>query len=204
MATPTNTNITLASFYNDEGKLIKINIRKYYDYLNKQDKNEISDFIYQRLFCRYIKPFLFDNENFKREYRNGFSIMANCCLLIETLQSFRNGWGDTDKKSKLAFQQFLTSDKFFIELNSFQDAFYINVRCGILHQGETNGGWKISRSHKKLFDSASFTIDALTFLNRLVKSLKTYCDELKTEDWNSKSWKNCRAKIKRIIVNCQC
>lgn len=203
MTKPIDTNITLASYYDSDKKLVKITVRKYYDYLNQKDQNGISEFIYQRLFCRYLKPFLFDNDDFKKEFRNGFSIMANCCLLIETLQSFRNGWGDTHKKSKLTFQQFLTTDKFFTELNTHQDDFYMNVRCGILHQGETNGGWKISRNYKKLFDTSTLTVDALTFLTRLEKSLKGYCEELKTEDWDSKTWKKCRAKVKKIIDNCQ-
>lgn len=203
MTKPIDTSIILASFYDSDKKLIKITIRKYYDYLNQKDKDGISDFIYQRLSCRYLNPFLFDNEIFKNNYRNGFSIMANCCLLIETLQSFRNGWGDTHKKSKLTFQQFLTTDKFFTELNTYQDDFYTNIRCGILHQGETKGGWKISRNFKKLFDSTTLTVDSLTFLNRLDKSLKNYCDDLKTEDWNSTTWKKCRTKLTKIIANCQ-
>lgn len=204
MSRKIDTSIVLASYYDKNKKLEKITIHKYYDYLNHKDKNAISDFIYQRLFCRYLKPFLFDNSDFKKEFKNGFSIMANCCLLIETLQSFRNGWGDTHKKSKTAFQQFLTTDTFFSELSTHQDNFYENIRCGILHQGETKGGWKVSRSNKKLFDETTLTVDSLTFLDRLDKSLKGYCGELKTEDWDSKTWKKCRIKINKIIDNCRC
>ena len=63
--------------------------------------------------------------------------MANCCLLIETLQSFKNGWEDSGNKSALAFRQFLSTEKNFEVFLNKEQEFYANVRCGILHQGET-------------------------------------------------------------------
>ena len=203
MANLSDTTVLLANYYDDEGKQKKISIRNYYDYINVQSKKDIANLIYQRLYSRYLKLFDFADKTFKSQYRNGFAIMANCCLLIETLESFKNGWEDTLKLSEKAFEQFFTTDNFFIELKTFENDFYKNVRCGILHQGETLNGWKISRMYKSLFDSKTNTIDSLTFHFRLKKSLKQYCDDLESEDWNSILWRLCRKKIKHIIDNCR-
>ena len=199
----TDTTILLANFYDKDGKQKKISIRNYYDYLNAKNKKDIANLVYHRLYSRYLKPFEFTDKKFNTEYRNGFAIMANCCLLIETLESFKNGWEDTLKLSEKAFEQFFTTDKFFTELKTFESDFYKNVRCGILHQGETLQSWKISRMYRKLFDPNTKTIDSLTFHFRLNKSLKEYCNNLQTEDWNSILWKRCRKKIGHIIDNCR-
>lgn len=204
MASSIDTTVLLANYYNKEGKQTKVSIRNYYDYLNNRDKKSISIFIYHRLYSRYLKPFEFANKSFNTQFRNGFSIMANCCLLIETLESFKNGWEDTLKLSEKAFEQFFQTDKFFSEFIAFEKDFYRNVRCGILHQGETLQGWKVTRMNRNLFNSGTKTVDALTFHSRLKKSLKQYCDDLESEDWNTVIWRRCRKKIKHIIDNCRC
>ena len=138
--------IELARYYDDEKDcIVAITISDYTDLINNKDKNGISDFIYNRLFSRYLKPYSYNNCEYQRKYKNGFSMMANLCLLIETLQSFKNGWGDSDRRSKKAFQQFFNDNAHFSEVNSEAVSIYKNVRCGILHQGETTGGWKVSR-----------------------------------------------------------
>ncbi len=88
--------------------------------------------------------------------------MANCCLLIETLQSFKNGWGDTDGKSGLAYRQFFSTDTNFTELNQKGGEIHRHMRCGILHQGETTGGWKINRADNQELVQDK-TIDSILF-----------------------------------------
>lgn len=126
---------------------------------------------------------------------------SNCCLLIETLQSFKNGWGDSDRKSGQAFKQFFLSDKNFNELKTKGQLFYEHIRCGILHQGETTGGWKIKRTGTKLFDDKNLIVNANTFANRLEKSLKEYAEQLKSDKWDSELWDNFRTKMRKIISN---
>jgi hypothetical protein len=74
----------------------------------------------------------------------GFAIMALCCLLIETLQSFREGCGSTlttvvFKKALRppAFREAFANDK-------VAESFVKGVRHGILHEAETRG-WVIWR-----------------------------------------------------------
>ena len=195
-----DASIELARYFDSKRVKKIITIKDYTEFTNKPDKDSISHMAYQRLHSRYLKPFLFNDKRFKREYKNGFSIMANCCLLIETLQSFRNGWRDSNGRSEQAFKDFFDRDKNFHELKSKGKDIYKNIRCSILHQGETCNGWKIGRSGKTFVDGK--TISAITFSKRLEKSLMDYRDELKKSEWDSEIWDNFRVKMRQIIANC--
>ena len=205
----------LASVKNKE-----IKIEDYLKWELEEDKISISNFFYHRLHSRYLKPFEYKSKLYAIDYKNGFSIMANCCLLIETFISFQKlELVDTKYKSRECF------GIFFTEYNSFsefaQDAFnekgklktrdegggpndfYDNVRCGILHLGETRNGWKITRKiSSPLFDETTKTINATKFSNRLKQVIKDYAEELENADWDSDIWKCFRVKMKAIIDNC--
>jgi hypothetical protein len=60
----------------------------------KSQQSQIADFVYDRFFERYIRPI----ESLDRTDKNGFSIMAVSCIMIESLVSFKNGWEDTKNK----------------------------------------------------------------------------------------------------------
>lgn len=203
MKTTIDTSIELARWFDENGIKHSLTIEKYLALVGDKDKEQISKFIFQRLYSRYLKPFSFKNKDFKEQYKNGFSIMANCCLLIETLQSFKNGWGDSNKKSELAFKQFLGSEERFAAFAKKERDFYIHVRCGILHQGETTGGWKISREGKTLFESASLVVDSIKFAEALKSCLDEYINNLKSAEWDSDLWDNFRVKMRKIISNCE-
>ncbi len=197
-----HTTIEIARWFDKDGVEINITIQQYLDFVTAQNQTQIADFIFQRLHSRYLKPFLYDDAKFVKEYKNGFSIMANCCLLIETLQSFKNGWGDSDRKSGQAFKQFFKSELNFAAFIGREQAFYEHIRCGILHQGETTGGWTVNRSGTNLFDDESLVVDSVRFAKELTISLKNYSDNLKTAEWDSELWDNFRTKMRRIISNC--
>jgi len=196
-------NISLAKYTDPvTNKEINITIDKYLEYIKNKEKYHVADFLYHRLHSRYLKPFMFDDINYKKKYKNGFSILANCCLLIETLESFKNGWGDSYNKSEIAFIQFFKRDKYFAEFNTKGKEFYKNVRCGILHQGETTGGYKITRNGKVLFDAKTKTINAYIFSTRMEKSLDAYKKQLVDSEWDSEVWDNFRTKMRKIVENC--
>jgi hypothetical protein len=198
----------------------KIDISKYRKLEHSKDKKSLSDIFYNRLYDRYLKPFTYNAEDFRKEYKNGFSIMANCCLLIETYMSFKEKHLiDTNGKSNECFRLFFTQSTFFEifakggvdengKLKSKKQGgrpneFYSNVRCGILHIGETKNGWKIRRDLKTpLFDEATKTINATKFANALEKEIKSYTSKLKKSDWSSNEWVNFRLKMDDIIKNC--
>lgn len=165
----------------------------------EQNKQEIIRFIHKRFKERYITPLRGD-----RSEKHGFCTMAICCLMIETLESFRHGWGDTRGKSKKAFDEFFKWCKENkLELGVFDPKdFYKGVRCGILHQGETTNGWRIRRKGP-LYDPSAKIINATAFHNELENALKRYLSALEESDWESKIWQNLRRKMKHVIANCQ-
>lgn len=159
------------------------------------DRDGIANFIYERFHERYITPF--DNNN-----KSGFIMLASGCLMIEALESFWQGWPKSPN-SALAFCQFFDREDRFSLLHGYSQEFYTHVRCGIMHQGETTGGWHIRRDLRVLFDSPSKTIDATVFLREMDGSLSDYCAKIKTAQWECKQWSNLRKKMKGICANTQ-
>lgn len=210
-----NTNTILGRIEKKE-----IDIDEYLKIENLKDKKSLANFFYNRLFDRYLKPFTYQSPDFRKEYKNGFSIMANCCLLIETFMSFREKHLiDTNGLSNECFRLFFTESKAFgvFSKDAFDkngklktrrqggrpNEFYSNVRCGILHTGETKDGWKIKRDYRTpLFDEVTKTINATKFANTLKKEINEYAIELEKSEWTSKEWINFRLKMADIIRNC--
>jgi len=195
--------VELARWYDENDKENSVNINTYLNYVESENKQAIANFILNRFHSRYLKPFLYvGNSEFKRLYKNGFSIMANCCLLIETLESFKKGWKNTIGRSERAFEDFFKSEPQFAMFKGFEKSFYKNVRCGILHQGESTGGWRIRRAGK-VFDTETFEINSVLFAEVLLMTLKSYSTKLEQSDWNSEIWVNFRKKMNTIIENCR-
>jgi hypothetical protein len=163
-------------------------------------RQKIADFFRERMRERYIEPV----RVLGRDEKNGFSIMAVSCLLIETYETFRQGWPSSDNKSALAFCYFFDREDLFRDFKGFAQQFYKNVRCGILHQGETTGGWHITRKKgKPLFDRATRTVHATKFHKRLACVIDRYRDELKAQPLANEVWKSFLRKMKATIENCE-
>ena len=191
--------------YVSEDQSENVTVADYKQWSADKKKDKLANFIYERLYRRYIKPHEFHDEKYKREYKNGFSIMANCCLLIETLESFHKGWGNTCGKGALAFSCFFSRHAHFsaFKREDVSDQFYRDVRCGILHQGETAGGWKITRKpNTPLFCLTKKEINANKFSKALKQSLEDYKNSLTSSDWESEIWRNFEKKMGAILKNC--
>jgi len=117
----------------------------------------------ERFFRCIDALFELDQEANRNEpVRPGFSIMALCCLLIETLQSFyRGGRGTPDtgaheappqpdwKRTTRAFKEFLKTSKHFnVDFHNTQirGDFAVYFRHAILHEAETRRGWLIEKT----------------------------------------------------------
>ena len=86
---------------NDQTKLSSnVTVRQYRDMVQGVKKDEIADFLEERFQERYIKPFS------SSQIKHGFSMMSIACLMIESLESFRQGWSNSNSKSALAFCYF--------------------------------------------------------------------------------------------------
>jgi hypothetical protein len=120
-------------------------------------RKALHDYFDTRLRLRYLDPIriLQENGTFQGE---GFSIAAIQCTLIEFLESTVQGRnyryrhnGDPPlgpyeySNSSDLFVQFLTTrTPFDAEFDpALARKFYENVRCGLLHEARTKGGWTI-------------------------------------------------------------
>jgi hypothetical protein len=67
---------------------------------------------------------------------SGFAVLSLDCVLVETMQQFRNGAKNTpNRKGQQYFIDFLTGTAFaqhFAEETA--KIFYTEIRCGLLHQ----------------------------------------------------------------------
>ncbi len=134
----------------------------------------------------------------------GFAILALCCLLIETLQSFRAATAPTAKVAARCSYPAgpcirpttSTADRFvaFLRLPAFGGAFaekagekvardFVNgVRNGILHEAETRG-WKVWRDLPggRILESQDdgYLLSWSNFRRALVKEFGQYAQELR-------------------------
>jgi len=210
--------MTLFTRHYKDKKLIEVSMDEIGTLINDSHNKElIAEYIYQRLYNRFLKIFDFksdlqDNYTkatkvekrnvFNEEYKNGFLIMTSCSLLIETFASFLVGHNktpngqSTDMFNKV-FEYAETKDN---KLKVFKNGkFYSYIRCGLLHQGETYGKFIITRKGKDLYKGD--TINANIFLKSLNELLDSYRLDLINLKWDSKEWDACRMKIRHIINN---
>ncbi|CSC77315.1 Uncharacterised protein [Vibrio cholerae] len=75
-----------------------------------------------------------------------------------------------------------------------------HIRCGILHQAETTGGWRIRRKGE-LVDKNEKIINATKFMNALESELNAYLHKLEIEDFTDLVWVNLLKKIDFIASN---
>lgn len=161
-----------------------------------RDRDAIGGFFIERFTERFVTPV----ESTPVVAKHGFTMMALSCLLIETLESFWSGWPTTDGRSQLAFCQFFSRTSRFHSLLGHVPGFYKHVRCGILHQAETTGGWRIRRQGP-LFDPVALTINATAFHRELQREILNYGSLLRTEPWDGERWVLFRKKMKAICAS---
>jgi len=173
-------------------------------------KEPMIKFIHHRLNGRYIQPLL----HFQDGYASGFLMMAASCLLIEAIQSFYQGLDTTNGCSTESFKSFFKREKEFFpkfeecfpkyaDNRAKKENFYSNIRCAILHQAETTGGYRIVRDKSPLFDKNEKTINADKFVEALEKCLDKYFKDLRSSSIDSLHWKNAIKKITFICDNCR-
>jgi len=142
---------------------------------------------------RYVEPI--------RAKESGFAMMAISCLMIEALESFIQGWSSSAGRSEKAFGLFFDRFDAFSAFREHKSDFYRHVRCGILHQAETTGGWRIRRGKAPLLDSEGRTVNAKLFLDALVSVLESICGELKTASMDEGLWQNVLLKMDALVEN---
>jgi hypothetical protein len=166
-----------------------------------ENKQYIINFIDHRLRRRFIVPIKAIPEGSK----SGFMIMAVVCLLIETLQQFYKGDIETkNRQNAEAFKKFFEDQSIlFPGCAARSKTFYTKIRCGILHQAETKGGYRILFNDGPLFDAEEKTINATIFLAAIEECFNQYLDRLRQSESNQPLWTKAIKKLRFICDNCQ-
>ena len=85
----------------DDTKLAsRFTVADYKKAYGKRDREAIAEAIRRRFTERYVSPVS------KSKAKHGCTLMAISCLMIETLESFRQGWRSTDGLDEQAFHLF--------------------------------------------------------------------------------------------------
>lgn len=110
----------------------------------------------------------------------GFSIMALCCLLVETLQGFRTGTSDQTKK---LFVKFLRRPAFgasFAE-DKIAECFVKGMRHGILHEAETRKWviWREAPSQIAEPREDGYALNRTFFYEAVKQEFESYLKELR-------------------------
>ena len=118
------------------------------DSLNDQNWEKAMEIFDDRIRGRYLKPIhtLMHDPNC-----NGFTIMAIACLLVETLYQFREGI-DVTRHVGDSYVRFLTEEfDYFYNNEELAHHFYTDIRCGILHSGQTKNDAYLTVDHNQCF-----------------------------------------------------
>lgn len=157
------------------------------------NKHELGQFIVERFNERYFRP-IEDSSS-----KHGFASLAVACIVIETLESFYQGLPDTKKASKKMFSDFFARDTKLNVFASENNWFYEDIRCGILHQCETRGGWRVLRSGS-ILDTKNKAINATAVLRALQDVVQQYSIQLLVDET---LWANFRKKMNAVCANCE-
>lgn len=187
------------------------------------DTVELCRFLHERYEDRFLAPIELLRLAPDTRVGYGFAVMALCCLLVETIESYRKGWPSSHGPdlnalaqrpenqaataecklvppfpgvdSKTAFSDFFNEPNhrpFFTGVNGSD--FYTEIRCGLLHQAQTKGGWRITRSGA-FWDTNNKTINRDEFAVRTAECFENYLRELQKAAWTDSIWVNARKKI---------
>lgn len=113
--------------------------------------------------------------------RFGFAILSIDCLVVETLQAFREGLTDTRGESERLCTTFLSQrpafKSFFID--DLASRFYREFRCGIVHNAQVFGtGLVWSVGPLLMRHGTKLTVNRTAFHAALIRELESYLAEL--------------------------
>lgn len=189
----------------------------------KNEAKELANFIKARHDERFFRPIKILIKAKRNEQGYGFAIMAICCLLIETIQSYRDGLPTTDKRELgqlrklgkdiplqfkipdgLTVEGKKTFKKFFKQYGNYFPGingteFYKSVRCGLLHQGQTKNSFIFKKKMTTIYNPITRVINRDLFVKSMEHAFNDYVGELSKKDWNDPLWENARRKIWWLI-----
>lgn len=195
-------------------------VKRVSDCLAAGQKHELIQFLNERHGERFFEPIEILQGATSSGRGFGFAIMALCSLLIETVESYKKGLPTSDKsdfddlfhgidispyKEDVIRTEIKGSRKMFVDF--FEDSenkvffpdvngslFFQKIRCGLLHQAQTKGGWRIIRSGK-YWDETSLSINRDEFAVRLRNCFDRFLKHLEMTEWGKDVWPMVSRKI---------
>src|SRR5205085_7722165 len=109
--------------------------------INKSEWKKAIVIVHDRIEGRFLRMV----ENIEDKEFSGFAALAIDCLLIETLQQFKEGVEETPRrKVGRYFENFLRQTSFGQYFDDgAAEMFYTHFRCGILRKAEIKGSSKV-------------------------------------------------------------
>jgi hypothetical protein len=140
--------------------------------------------------------------NWLNDRYSGFVVLAIDSLLTETIQQFVDGITDGHRRSKQMVTRFLEGRRFQPDFDAkAREAFYVDIRCGLLHQAEAKRMWLTRRKQVSLLQRVvhgeGYILDVERFHAAVQGSLNDYV-RLISEPANSLLRSNLWAKMDQI------
>jgi hypothetical protein len=130
--------------------------------------------VHDRLYGRFLH---FADKSLEYDY-SGFVVLAIDRLLVEALQQFYDGVTDGSGESGKLIKKFLEGLRFqpYFNTNDARQAFYKDIRCGLLHQAETKKKWLIRWKQDAMLRKVKdgYIIDVERFHTAMKDSLEDY------------------------------
>ncbi len=167
-----------------------------YDQPSESMWAEVADCVLMgRLNRLYFDPIhRLTREQGQRGQGEGFAILTIQCSVIEFLAALRKGWSfkhghkpqgkdNLYGNSKLLYTAFLTEEQPFSDSFITQQRasdFYTDIRCGLVHEGQTKNTWRIWRGQlsEPLIDFEKKAVYRDVMQRQIEVYLNRYCDEL--------------------------
>lgn len=165
---------------------------------NPKDWSTAAEIVQDRLNGRFLR---FASDCLKQR-ESGFVVLAIDCLLAETIQQFRDGVTDGRNRSTEMITRFLELSQFQPDFDAeARKAFYVDIRCGLLHQAEAKRKWLIRRKQHSLLQGIAsgegYIIDVEKFHKALQGAFSDYLKAI-TEPGSSLLRSNLWKKMNQI------
>ncbi|PTV70218.1 hypothetical protein [Agrobacterium pusense] len=149
----------------------------------QEDWLKAVDVLRDRIHGRFITPAetLIEADKAKKPQTFGFAILALDCLVLETIQGFREGVPNHTGHSTRLFKGFLSTWRPFIDClgvgmvaETKAEEFYKQGRCALHHSGATEKMTVGIRGPMIKFDNGNITVNRTLFHTELVAEFDRY------------------------------
>ncbi len=149
----------------------------------QEDWLKAVDVLRDRIQGRFIKPAqtLIDVDKANKPQTFGFAILALDCLVLETIQGFRQGVSNHTGQSARLFKAFLSTLQPFtaclgagMVAEAKAEEFYKQGRCALHHSGATEKMTVGISGQMMRFENAQITVNRTLFHTELVAEFDRY------------------------------